>query len=73
MIDHIHLFIKGNLKTSVSEIVKILKGYSSYVLRKEFMCLKKYKSLWTHSYYCETIGHISENTVKRYIETQMDH
>ena len=65
MLDHIHLFVKGNLKISASTIVKQLKGYSSYMLRKEFIWLKKYKSLWTHSYYCETIGHISEVAVKK--------
>ena len=73
MVDHVHLFVKGNLTTSAAIIVKQLKGYSSYMLRKEFIRLKKYKSLWTHSYYCETIGHISEATVNKYIETQHDH
>lgn len=26
--------------------------------------------MWTRSYYVETIGHISEETIKRYIEEQ---
>ena len=25
---------------------------------------------WTRSYYCESIGHISEESVKKYIEDQ---
>jgi putative transposase len=70
MTDHIHLFVKGNLNICVSDIMKYLKGYTSYVLRKEFNHLKKYKSLWTSSYYCESIGHISEATVKKYINDQ---
>ena len=41
-----------------------------YKIRKELPSLKKYKTLWTHSYFIETIGCISENTVKRYIELQ---
>jgi REP element-mobilizing transposase RayT len=44
MVDHIHLFVKGNLNISAATIVKQLKGYSSYILRKEFVWLKKYKS-----------------------------
>ena len=67
MSDHIHLFIKGTPTLSISFIVNQLKGYSSFKLRNEFPYLKKYKSLWTNSYFCETIGHISEQTVKKYI------
>ena len=26
--------------------------------------------LWNHSYYCETIGSVSEENIKRYIERQ---
>jgi len=70
MPDHIHLFIKSNPNLSVSFIVNQLKGYTSYMLRKEFIYLKKYKSLWTKSYFCETIGLISEKTVKQYIKMQ---
>lgn len=70
MEDHIHLFVRSNPKLSVSFIVNQLKGYTSYMLRKEFPYLHKYKSLWTSSYFCETIGLISENTVKKYIQMQ---
>ena len=70
MNDHIHLFIKAPTYLSISYIVQQLKGYTSYKLRKEYLQLRKYKSLWTHSYYAETIGFISENTVKKYIENQ---
>jgi len=70
MIDHIHIFLKSTQNICISKIMKYLKGYSSYILRKEFIELRKYKSLWTHSYYCETIGHISELIVKKYILDQ---
>ena len=30
----------------------------------------KLPSLWTHSYYCESVGRLSEGAVKRYIESQ---
>ena len=64
MNDHIHLFIKSNPTLSISFIINQLKGYSSFKLRSEFSFLKKYKSLWTNSYFCETIGYISEETIK---------
>ena len=71
MPDHIHIFIKVTPSDSISHIVSQLKGYSSSVLRKEFPELKKrLPTLWTRSFYVETIGHISEETIKKYIENQ---
>jgi len=70
MPDHIHIFIKATPQMMISTIVKHLKGYSSYVLRKEFVELKQCKVLWAPSYFVETIGHISEKTVRKYIEDQ---
>ena len=73
MPDHIHLFIKCTPKHTVSNIVKYLKGYSSFMLRKKYIRYRKYKALWTRSYYCESIGHISEKTIKKYMEDQRKH
>jgi len=70
MPDHIHIFLVAKPTLTVSYIVNQLKGYSSYALRKQFPFLKKYKHLWTNSYYCESIRLISQKTVKRYIEMQ---
>jgi putative transposase len=70
MSDHVHLFIKCKPTDCISHIIKHLKGYSSYKLRKMYPKFKKYKSLWSPSYYCESIGHISEETIKKYIENQ---
>lgn len=71
MPDHIHIFLKGNPTIPIHLIVKNLKGKSSSVLRQEFPYLKKrLPCLWTRSYYCETIGRINEETIKKYIENQ---
>ena len=71
MPDHVHLFIKANPIDPIARIVAQLKGYTSHVLRAEFIHLKsKVPTLWTRSYYVETIGHISEDVIKRYIEDQ---
>ncbi len=52
-------------------IVQQLKGYTSRMLRQEFKHLKsKLPTLWTRSYYCESVGHISEEAVKKYIMEQ---
>jgi putative transposase len=48
-----------------------LKGDSSVKLRKEFPKLKsRLPTLWTRSYFVESVGHISEDTMKKYIENQ---
>ena len=71
MPDHVHLFLKSIPRLSVHSLISKLKGYTSFMLRKEFPVLKrKLPCMWTRSYYCETIGHISEETVKKYIEQQ---
>jgi putative transposase len=71
MPEYVHLFIKSNPVDSPHFIVQQLKGYTSRVLRQEFPSLKsKLPTLWTRSYYCESVGHISEETVKKYIENQ---
>ena len=69
--DHVHIFIKTKPTLAPHYIVQQLKGYTSRILRKEFPKLKsRIPTLWTRSYYCESIGHISEETVKKYINDQ---
>lgn len=71
MPDHVHIFIKTKPTLAPHYIVQQLKGYTSRILRKEFPKLKsRIPTLWTRSYYCESIGHISEETVKKYIKDQ---
>lgn len=70
MPDHVHLFIQSTPLISVSFILKQLKGFSSHELRKSFIELRRYKHLWTNSYYCETIGHINQDTIIKYIKNQ---
>ena len=69
--DHVHLFVKCSPVDSPHWIVQQLKGFTSRLLRKEFKVLRtRIPTLWTRSYYCESCGHISDATVKKYIEDQ---
>jgi putative transposase len=71
MEDHVHIFLKAKPSASPHWIVQQLKGYTSRILRREFSSIKtRLPSLWTRSYYIETIGHISEHTIRKYIEDQ---
>lgn len=71
--DHVHCFITAPPKLSVTDIVKYLKGITGRKLFEQFPDLrtKLWKGeLWNHSYYYETIGSVSEENIKRYIERQ---
>lgn len=71
MPDHVHIFIKATPSDSTAYIVSQLKGYTAFMLRKEFPKLKsRLPNMWTRSYYVETVGNISQETVLRYIEQQ---
>lgn len=71
MPDHVHLFIKSRPTYAVHFVVNQLKGYSSVKLREEFPKLRsRLPTLWTRSYLVESVGHISEDAVKKYIENQ---
>ena len=71
MEDHVHVFVKASTIDSPHQLVKHFKGITSFILRKEFPELKRrLPSLWTRSYYCESVGHISQAVVKKYIEDQ---
>ena len=71
MPDHVHIFIMTTPSDAPAHIASQLKGYTSFKLREEFPHLKKrIPTLWTRSYYVESIGHISEKTIIKYIEDQ---
>lgn len=71
MLDHVHLFVRAHPRISPHKIVQQFKGYTSRILRKEFKMLRtRIPTLWTRSYYLESVGHISEDVIKKYIENQ---
>ena len=71
MPDHIHCFIQADANTPVHRIVSQLKGATSGKLRKEFKSLTtRLPNLWTRSYYAGTVGFVSDETVRMYIQNQ---
>jgi len=71
MPDHAHLFVKTLPIHAPHWVVGQLKGYTSRLLRWEFPPLKsRLPTLWTRSYYVESVGHLSEETIRKYIEDQ---
>ena len=73
MPDHVHVFVTAKPKVSPSYIYKMLKGISGRRLFIKHSAIKKklWKGhIWNPSTYIETIGHISEDIVKKYIQDQ---
>lgn len=71
MPDHVHLFVQASVKDSVHRIVSQIKGNTAFHLREKHPELKtRLPCLWTRSYYAGTVGHVSEEEVKKYINNQ---
>ncbi len=73
MPDHVHLFVSAPPKFSPAEIVRYFKGITSRRLKQEFVSLRRQywgenATLWAEGYYVGTAGHVSAETIKRYIE-----
>jgi len=68
MPDHVHLFVSCPPEYSIRKLFKILKGGSSYYIRKEYPSLKKYKHLWNRGTMYRSIGSVSSEVVKNYIK-----
>ena len=70
MPDHLHLFVSAYPQLEIHKLVKLFKGRSSNLLRKEFPELLKLPCLWTRSYFVSTAGNVSSDTIRKYIEAQ---
>ena len=73
--DHIHYMIETEPAMSISKIVNLMKSYTTYhiwkrypqYLRKQFW---KEHTFWTDGYFACSVGNVSEEMLKRYIENQ---
>ena len=71
--DHVHVFVSAIPRISISYIAKMMKGISGRLLLKEFPEISKQLyngELWNPSYYAETIGSVSIEAIRKYIQNQ---
>jgi len=70
--DHGHVFISNWKKYAIEKITKELKGYSSYMMRKNHFNLIKGKlwgkKFWSEGYFYRTVGAVTKDSIKFYIE-----
>ena len=68
-----HMLVQISPRESVAEVVKILKGGTSKVIRSEFPELEEFlwgDSLWADGYFAETVGKVDEEVIRKYIKDQ---
>jgi putative transposase len=71
MPEHVHLLVDLHYRISPHKFIKNVKGRTSNYLRKEFPELvRKIPSLWTKSYFVCSVGNVSQEHIKKYIEDQ---
>ena len=74
--DHLHLFLSNVRFVSEIELVKQIKGYSSYMMRKNFSYLfrtKLYgKKFWSEGHFYRSVGAVNSETMKHYVEDSQD-
>ncbi len=80
--DHIHYMTEtlrsipcGEPAMSVSKIVNLMKSYTAYHIWERYPnCLQKHfwkeRTFWTDGYFVCSVGNVSEEMLRKYIENQ---
>ena len=69
--DHVHLFLSALPSIAPSLIANTLKGITARQVFKQYPEVKKQVwggSFWSRRYYVGTVGDMTEETVKKYLE-----
>ena len=73
MPDHVHLLISCNPQYGIMNCIRVLKRYSAAPMREFDPSLdRRLPSIWTRSAFIATVGSVSLETVKAYIESQKE-
>ena len=71
--DHVHMLVAAPPSLAPSKLVQYLKGRSSRKLQMEYDELKRRywgQHLWARGYFCATVGTVTAEMIKKYIEEQ---
>ena len=71
MPDHVHMLLDIDPTIGVNVVIARIKGKTAHILNREFPELtRKLPTLWTRSKFIATVGSVSLEVVKKYIEEQ---
>lgn len=69
--DHVHMIIDVSPQVGIYPTVTKLKGVTSRIIREEFPEIKsKLPTLWSSGKFISTVGAVTLEIVKKYIESQ---
>jgi putative transposase len=69
--DHCHCLISLRADQSMSKIMHLIKGESSYWINKNKLCKVKFE--WQEEYFAVSVSESGLNTVRQYIRNQEEH
>lgn len=73
--DHIHMVVRSEPKQSPSKIMQVIKSISAKEFFRMFPSIQKKLfwggKLWTQSYFVESIGNADEETIRKYVQNQL--
>ena len=71
MPDHVHLLLDVDPTIGVNTLVGRIKGKTAHILCREYPEIRRrIPTLWTRSKFIATVGSVSLDVVKKYIEDQ---
>ena len=74
--NHLHLFVANVRFVSEVELVRQIKGFSSFMMRKNFSHLFKTKlygkKFWSEGHFYRSVGAVNAETMKHYVEESQD-
>ena len=71
MPDHVHLLLDIPATVAPRDLVARIKGFTAHSLRREFSQLRsKLPAMWTRAAFISSVGAVSLEVVKRYIDDQ---
>ena len=71
MPDHVRMIIDCDPEKGIVDCIRNIKSRSSHILYKEYPALKKeLSSIWSRGYFVSSVGSVSLEVVKKYIEEQ---
>ncbi|MFY0654036.1 MAG: IS200/IS605 family transposase [Cyclobacteriaceae bacterium] len=71
--DHVHLFVSVPPHLSVSDLVKQIKGKSSWKIMSEFKWVSKQfwgRHFWGRGYFAACSGNVTDEVIMEYIKNQ---
>lgn len=69
--DHVHILLQVDPELGINNIVAKIKGLTSGIIRKNYPRVKsRIPTLWTRGRFIASVGSVSKETVKKYIEDQ---